>query len=79
MRGHAPRLTPAQVSLLFGFEEWDAPVVESEALFTRKAGEEITQQARFGSLSSARHRLTLLPSCTRSKTKAAAAWRCGPS
>ena len=35
-----------QVSLLFGFEEWDAPVLESEALYTRKAGEEITQQAR---------------------------------
>jgi histidyl-tRNA synthetase len=36
----------SQVSLLFGFEEWDAPVVENEALYTRKAGEEITQQAR---------------------------------
>jgi len=35
-----------QVSRQFGFEEWDAPVVESEALYTRKAGEEITQQAR---------------------------------
>ena len=45
---HAPSLccypsTP-QVSSLFGFEEWDAPVVESEELYTRKAGEEITQQ-----------------------------------
>lgn len=28
----------------FGFEEYDAPVVENEALFTRKAGEEVTQQ-----------------------------------
>jgi len=36
----------AQVSLLYGFEEWDAPVVESEALYTRKGGEEITGQAR---------------------------------
>jgi histidyl-tRNA synthetase len=28
----------------FGFEEYDAPVVESEELYTRKAGEEITGQ-----------------------------------
>jgi hypothetical protein len=42
---HATR-TRAQVSLLFGFDEWDAPVVENEQLYTRKAGEEITQQAR---------------------------------
>ena len=28
----------------FGFEEFDAPVLESEELFTRKAGEEITTQ-----------------------------------
>ena len=27
-----------------GFEEYDAPVLESEELYTRKAGEEITQQ-----------------------------------
>ncbi len=27
-----------------GFEEYDAPVLETEELFTRKAGEEITQQ-----------------------------------
>ncbi|MEW6751598.1 MAG: histidine--tRNA ligase [Candidatus Latescibacterota bacterium] len=33
-----------EVSRLFGFEEWDAPVVESEELYTRKAGEEIVQQ-----------------------------------
>ncbi|CAG9464532.1 unnamed protein product [Pedinophyceae sp. YPF-701] len=33
-----------QVALTFGFEEWDAPVLESEDLYTRKAGEEITQQ-----------------------------------
>jgi histidyl-tRNA synthetase len=28
----------------FGFEEYDAPVVESEELYIRKAGEEVTQQ-----------------------------------
>ncbi|CAI5491591.1 unnamed protein product, partial [Closterium sp. Naga37s-1] len=32
------------VSQLFGFEEVDYPVLESEELFVRKAGEEITQQ-----------------------------------
>ena len=32
------------VAALFAFEEYDAPVVESEALYTRKAGEEITDQ-----------------------------------
>jgi histidyl-tRNA synthetase len=31
-------------SKLFGFEQWDAPVLESEALYVRKAGEEITDQ-----------------------------------
>jgi histidyl-tRNA synthetase len=29
---------------LYGFEEVDFPVLESEALFTRKAGEEIKDQ-----------------------------------
>ncbi|KAH7435439.1 hypothetical protein KP509_06G065200 [Ceratopteris richardii] len=33
-----------EVSRLFAFEEVDFPVLESEALFVRKAGEEITQQ-----------------------------------
>ncbi|KAJ7556169.1 hypothetical protein O6H91_05G072300 [Diphasiastrum complanatum] len=33
-----------EVSRLFAFEEIDFPVLESEALFVRKAGEEITQQ-----------------------------------
>ena len=27
-----------------GFEEYDAPVLESEALYIRKAGEEVTEQ-----------------------------------
>lgn len=33
-----------QVAKKFGFEEYDAPVLESEELYKRKAGEEITQQ-----------------------------------
>lgn len=32
------------MSKRFGFEEFDAPVLESEALYVRKAGEEITEQ-----------------------------------
>lgn len=36
-----------KVSRLLSFEEVDFPVLESEALFVRKAGEEITQQVRF--------------------------------
>lgn len=33
-----------KVSLSYGFHEYDAPVVESERLYTRKAGEDITEQ-----------------------------------
>jgi len=32
------------VASTFGFSEYDAPVLESESLYTRKAGEEVTQQ-----------------------------------
>jgi histidyl-tRNA synthetase len=32
------------VAKAYGFVEYDAPVLESEALYTRKAGEEVTQQ-----------------------------------
>jgi histidyl-tRNA synthetase len=32
------------VARSFGFEEYDAPILESEELYKRKAGEEITQQ-----------------------------------
>lgn len=32
------------VAAAYGFAEYDAPVVESESLYTRKAGEEVTQQ-----------------------------------
>lgn len=34
----------AAVSRAFAFEQVDAPVLESEELFVRKAGEEITEQ-----------------------------------
>ena len=34
----------ARVSRSFAFEQVDAPVLESEELFVRKAGEEITDQ-----------------------------------
>ena len=34
----------ASVSNLFGFEQYDSPVLENEALFVRKAGEEIRDQ-----------------------------------
>lgn len=34
----------AAVSRAFGFEQFDVPVLESEELFVRKAGEEITDQ-----------------------------------
>ena len=34
----------AAVSELFGFEQYDSPVLESEPLFVRKAGEEIREQ-----------------------------------
>eukprot|EP00951_Prasinocladus_malaysianus_P008037 scaffold57796_cov37-Prasinocladus_malaysianus.AAC.1 len=39
-----PLLLLPQTSRLFGFEQIDAPVLESEELFVRKAGEEITDQ-----------------------------------
>ena len=32
------------VAKTYGFSEYDSPVLESEALYTRKAGEEVTQQ-----------------------------------
>lgn len=34
----------AQVATSFGFEQFDVPVLESEELLVRKAGEEITDQ-----------------------------------
>jgi histidyl-tRNA synthetase len=32
------------IARTYGFEEYDAPVLENEALYIRKAGEEVTQQ-----------------------------------
>lgn len=47
----------------FGFEEFDAPVVESEELYIRKAGEEITEQM-FNFITKGGHRVTLRPEMT---------------
>jgi histidyl-tRNA synthetase len=33
-----------EVAKTYGFSEYDAPVLESESLYTRKAGEDVTQQ-----------------------------------
>jgi histidyl-tRNA synthetase len=33
-----------EVALLYGFEEYDAPVLENADLYTRKAGEEVVDQ-----------------------------------
>ena len=46
-----------------GFEEYDAPVVEQTSLYTRKAGEEITQQLYTFHDKSGRH-LSLRPEMT---------------
>jgi histidyl-tRNA synthetase len=50
------------VSRAFGFEEVDAPVLEHEALFTRKAGEEIVGQLYHFELHG--HRYALRPEIT---------------
>ncbi|KAH9579973.1 Anticodon-binding [Trypanosoma melophagium] len=47
----------------FGFEEYDAPVLESEELYIRKAGEEITEQM-FNFITKGGHRVTLRPEMT---------------
>ncbi|KAG5473054.1 hypothetical protein CUR178_02970 [Leishmania enriettii] len=47
----------------FGFEEYDAPVLESEELYIRKAGEEITDQM-FNFVTKGGHRVTLRPEMT---------------
>mmetsp|Transcript_3855 Transcript_3855/g.8250 ORF Transcript_3855/g.8250 Transcript_3855/m.8250 type:complete len:480 (-) Transcript_3855:180-1619(-) len=53
----------AAVSRLFGFEQWDAPVLESEELFVRKAGEEITDQL-YNFEDKGQRRVTLRPELT---------------
>jgi histidyl-tRNA synthetase len=51
-----------EVARSYGFEEVDAPIVESEELFTRKAGEEIVEQLYAFELHG--HRLALRPEMT---------------
>lgn len=51
------------VALRFGFEEYDASVVESEALYTRKAGEDIAEQL-FNFQDKSERRLSLRPEMT---------------
>ncbi|CCD17726.1 unnamed protein product [Trypanosoma congolense IL3000] len=47
----------------FGFEEYDSPVLESEELYIRKAGEEITEQM-FNFVTKGGHRVALRPEMT---------------
>nr|3HRI_A Chain A, Histidyl-tRNA synthetase [Trypanosoma brucei]3HRI_B Chain B, Histidyl-tRNA synthetase [Trypanosoma brucei]3HRI_C Chain C, Histidyl-tRNA synthetase [Trypanosoma brucei]3HRI_D Chain D, Histidyl-tRNA synthetase [Trypanosoma brucei]3HRI_E Chain E, Histidyl-tRNA synthetase [Trypanosoma brucei]3HRI_F Chain F, Histidyl-tRNA synthetase [Trypanosoma brucei] len=47
----------------FGFEEYDSPVLESEELYIRKAGEEITEQM-FNFITKGGHRVALRPEMT---------------
>ena len=57
-----------EVARLFAFEEYDAPVVESEELYTRKAGEEIVDQLYTFEDKSGR-RLALRPEMTPSLSR----------
>jgi histidyl-tRNA synthetase len=52
-----------EVARSFGFEEYDAPVLESEELYIRKAGEEITEQM-YNFVSKDGHRVALRPEMT---------------
>jgi len=52
-----------QVAKEFGFEEYDAPVLENTALYERKAGEEITQQM-YNFVDKEGHNVTLRPEMT---------------
>merc|ERR1719160_1227916 len=47
----------------FGFQEYDAPVLEAEELYKRKAGEEITQQM-YNFVDKEGYRVTLRPEMT---------------
>eukprot|EP00282_Hemiselmis_andersenii_P012119 CAMPEP_0114121924 /NCGR_PEP_ID=MMETSP0043_2-20121206/7427_1 /TAXON_ID=464988 /ORGANISM="Hemiselmis andersenii, Strain CCMP644" /LENGTH=187 /DNA_ID=CAMNT_0001214617 /DNA_START=47 /DNA_END=606 /DNA_ORIENTATION=- len=47
----------------FGFQEYDAPVLEHEELYTRKAGEEITQQM-YNFVDKGGYNVTLRPEMT---------------
>jgi histidyl-tRNA synthetase len=52
-----------RVAQRFGFEEYDAPMLESEELYIRKAGEEITEQM-YNFVSKDNHRVSLRPEMT---------------
>ncbi|GAB4820264.1 hypothetical protein N2152v2_007310 [Parachlorella kessleri] len=60
----------ATVSRLFGFEQIDFPVLESEELFVRKAGEEITEQL-YNFVDKGGRRMTLRPELTPSLARLA--------
>lgn len=47
----------------FGFEEYDAPILESEQLYVRKAGEEITDQL-YNFVDKGERRVSLRPEMT---------------
>jgi histidyl-tRNA synthetase len=51
------------VAILFGFEEYDAPIVESEQLYIRKAGEDVLQQL-YNFTDKGGRRLSLRPEMT---------------
>eukprot|EP00796_Vickermania_ingenoplastis_P011701 gene11702-8050_t len=51
------------VARRFGFDEYDAPVLESEELYIRKAGEEITEQM-YNFTTKGGHRVALRPEMT---------------
>ena len=51
------------VARLFGFLEYDAPVLEHEILYTRKAGEEITAQM-YNFVDKGGYNVTLRPEMT---------------
>jgi histidyl-tRNA synthetase len=52
-----------EVARSFGFEEYDTPILESEELYIRKAGEEITEQM-YNFISKDGHRVALRPEMT---------------
>jgi len=52
-----------QTAALYGFEEYDSPVLESEELYVRKAGEDVTQQL-YGMEDRSGRRLALRPEMT---------------
>jgi histidyl-tRNA synthetase len=52
-----------KASASFGFEQYDAPVVESEELYTRKAGEEVAEQL-YSFVDKNERRLSLRPEMT---------------